>query len=381
MNLANRTGPLSDVKVLDLSLLLPGPYCAQMLADLGADVISVEPLGGDYTRRVPTEVFSAVNRNKRSVALNLKDEVAREACLRIAADVDVVIEGFRPGAAARLGLGYDDVRDVNPSVVYCSISGFGQTGPDADRPGHDLTYLCASGALSFSGHWLEPARRQGVPASDAAASTYAAIAILAALHERGRTGAGAYLDVAIVDTAMAFAALRGGPRLEVDPSDRLHLYPTNDLFTAADGTMISIAAIEDHFWDRARRVLARFDARLLDERFGDEAGRRKAGDELKRLIDGVVAQRPAAAWQEELGAVDVPVECVRSLPEAVASPQARARRLVSEIDGQVHVRFPVMRDGEPMGGVRSAAPALGGHTRAVLEEYGVPAGQIDKILT
>jgi crotonobetainyl-CoA:carnitine CoA-transferase CaiB-like acyl-CoA transferase len=368
-------GALEDIRVLDLSLLFPGPYCAQMLGDLGADVISVEPPAGDYTRGMPSEGHPMVNRNKRGVALDLKDEVARAACLRIAAGVDVVIEGFRPGVVDRLGVGYEQVREVNPAVVYCSISGFGQNGPLRLRPGHDMTYLGASGCLSFSGHWSEPPRRQGVPMGDASASAYAAIAILAALHERDRTGSGAHLDVAITDTSMAFATLRGGPRLDLRPEDQLHLYPNNDLYAAADGRQLSIAAIEEHFWENARRALGAFEPRLLDARFDDDAGRRAHGDELKRLLDDVIARKPAAEWMQLLAAHDVPAQEVLTLAEAVETPQVAARGLIREIGGQRHVRFPVLRDGEPMGDVVRVAPRLGEHTRDVLEEFGVDPGQ------
>jgi crotonobetainyl-CoA:carnitine CoA-transferase CaiB-like acyl-CoA transferase len=372
---SERSGALQDVRVLDLSLLFPGPYCAQMLGDLGADVISVEPPAGDYTRGMPSQGHPVVNRNKRGVVLDLKDDVAREACLRIAADVDVVIEGFRPGVVDRLGVGYEQVREVNPDVIYCSLSGFGQNGPLRMRPGHDMTYLCASGCLSFSGHWGEAPRRQGVPMGDASASAYAAIAILAALHERGRTGAGAYLDVAIADTAMAFATLRGGPRLDLRPEDGLHLYPNNDLYAAADGRQLSIAAIEEHFWRGTREALAPFEPRLLDARFDDDAGRRADGDELKRLLDEVIALKPAAEWVELLAAHDVPAQEVLTLAEAVETPQVRARGLIKELGGQRHVRFPVLRDGEPMGDVMRIAPRLGEHTRDVLEEFGVDPGR------
>lgn len=374
-----RSGALEDVRVLDLSLLFPGPYCAQILGDLGANVISVEPPVGDYTRRMPSQGHPVVNRNKRGVVLDLKDPVARAACLRIAADVDVVIEGFRPGVTERLGVGYQQVREVNQDVIYCALSGFGQNGPLRMRPGHDLTYLGASGCLSFSGHWSERPRRQGVPMGDASASAYSAIAILAALHERDRTGAGAYLDVAIIDTAMAFAALRGGPRLDLRPEDQLHLYPNNDLYTAADGRQLSIAAIEEHFWQGTREVLGAFEPRLLDARFDDDAGRRANGDDLKHMLDEVIAGKPAAEWVELLAAQDVPAQEVLTLAEAVETPHAHARGLVTEIDGQRHVRFPVLRDGEPMGDVVRVAPRLGEHTREVLEQFGVDPGDVDAL--
>src|SRR4051812_753402 len=198
--------PLIDIRVLDLSQLLPGPFCTQILADLGAAVVKVEPPDGDPARGMPSDLFATANRNKASVDLDLKAPADRNACLRLAAASDVVVEGFRPGVVERLGVGYEDVRARNPGVVYCSISGFGRTGPRRDRPGHDANYLAASGALAYSGHWSEVPRRSGLPIADLAASCYGAIAILAALHERARTGLGGHIDLAMADAAMAFAS-------------------------------------------------------------------------------------------------------------------------------------------------------------------------------
>ncbi len=363
-----RSAPLADVKVLDLSPLLPGPFCSQLLGDLGAQVISVEPPAGDHTRHVPGGVHSVVNRNKRSVVFDLKQPADQQQCRQLAAEADVVIEGFRPGVVERLAVDYEQIKALNPRVVYCSISGFGQTGPRRSHPGHDLGYLSASGVMSLAGHWAEAPRRAGVPLADISASLYAALSIVTALYERDRTGHGCYLDVAITDTATALAALRGGPRLDVAPDRQEHLAPQNDLFYTSDGKAIVICALEDHFWQRFRECLARYDPKILDHRFDHEASRRTHGDELHSLIDSAIARRPAADWIEELRAHDVPVEPVLTISEAVSSPQAQARGLVVEVGRQRHIGFPVLRNGAPMGHIWNTAAALGAHTAEVADE-------------
>lgn len=374
-------GPLAGVRVLDLSLLLPGPFATQMLADLGADVIKVEPPQGDATRtQRPNNLFPIVNRNKRSVSLDLKDDVSRAACLRIAATADVVVEGFRPGVVDRLGVSYEHVRKVRDDIIYCSISGHGQTGPLRDRPGHDGNYLAISGALSYSGHWLEPPRRSGIPVADLGSATFAVISILAALHERTATGRGAYLDVAMADAATALATFRAGSRLDLAASERGHLLPTNDLFVASDGTVIAIAAVEEHFWEGLRRVIGAHEPAILDHRFDDHEGRRVHGDELKKMLDAVIATRTGAEWMEAFVEHDVPAQPVLTVPQALETEQARARGLVLDSGDQRHYGFPVLRDGSPMGRMRTTAPDLGEHTAEILGEVGCTEGQIEHAL-
>jgi crotonobetainyl-CoA:carnitine CoA-transferase CaiB-like acyl-CoA transferase len=342
------------VRVLDLSQLLPGPFCTQMFGDLGADVVKVEPPRGDGARALRSDLFATANRNKTVIALDLKKSEGLSACLELAAQADVVVEGFRPGVVDRLGVGYADVAAVNPSVVYCSITGFGATGPRRGRPGHDANYLAAGGALAYPGHWLAPPARSGLPVADLAASCYAAIAILAALVERGRGGTGGHLELAMSDAALAFASVRGGRRLDIAGSERAHLWPTNEIFTAADGVALAVGAVEEQFWSELRTVLCEMEPALGDARFDSEEGRRRDGDELKRLLDGAFAQRPAAVWMELLADHDVPVNPVVTLAEAADEAQ-RQRGIVEEADGERHVLFPVLRDGAPMARLRSVA--------------------------
>ena len=362
-------GPLSGVRVLDLSSYLPGPFCTQILADLGAVVIKVESPAGDAARQLPGALHEAANRNKRSVVLDLKTDDGQTLGRRLAAGADVLVEGFRPGVVDRLGMSYAVVHAVNPSVVYCSVSGFGQTGPLRDVPGHDVTYLAASGVLSFPGSWGDrQVRRPGIPVSDLAASTYASIAILAALYRRRATGEGAHLDLAITDAALSFASVRAAEGLDEGTGDHPHLHPANDLFEAADGTTIAVGAVEEHFWERLVPLLAEEVPALADPRFGSTAARRADGDELVVLLRRAIRARPAAEWLAAFAAADVPADRVLSVPEAGRSPQVRARGIIAQDRDGRHVVFPVLQDGTAMGRVHSPAPALGAHTEQVLAD-------------
>jgi CoA:oxalate CoA-transferase len=366
-------GPLADLRVLDFSTLLPGPFATQILADLGANVVKVERPEGDEARQFPSGLYAVANRNKRAIVANLKDEADRAACLRLAAEADVLVEGFRPGVAARLGIGYEHVRSVRPDVVYCSISGFGQTGPNRAKSGHDLTFLAMSGGLAYSAHWGERPRRSGVPVGDMAGATYATIAILAALRERVRTGRGCHLDVSITDATMAFVSPRGGPSFTVTNEHRYGMYATNDLYTAGDGVVLAVCAVEEKFWTRLRGVLVEYAPGLGDPRFDTEDGRRRHGDDLKGLIASALRQRGAEVWVTIFEELDVSVERVVTLAEAAHGPQATARGIVAQAGAEEQVVFPVLRDGEVLGRFWSVAPALGEHTDALLGD--VPAGR------
>jgi crotonobetainyl-CoA:carnitine CoA-transferase CaiB-like acyl-CoA transferase len=360
-------GPLDGLRVLDFSSFLPGPYATQMLADLGADVIKVEPPHGDEARHLAYGLYAVANRNKRGIVANLKNDRDRTACLELAGEADVVVEGWRPGVAARLGVSYEDVRRLRPDVVYCSISGYGQTGPNRDRPGHDLNFLAVSGGLAFSAHWGEAPRRSGVPVADLAASTHAVVAILSALREHDRTGEGCHLDVAIADATLAFASPRGGPGFVARNEQQLGVYAVNDLYTARDGALVAVAAVESKFWRRLRDALTAYRPELQAARFDDEDGRREHGDELKGLLASAFRERDADDWVEIFAAHDVPVERVATLAEAAHSAQAIERGVVVSLDGEEQVVFPVLRNGRVMGRFRHRAPALGEHTSDVLE--------------
>src|SRR5690606_11612059 len=214
--------------------------------------------------------------------------------LDLAREHDVLVEGFRPGVMDRLGVGYSAVAAVNPGIIYCSISGYGAYGEQLS--GHDINYLAASGALGFSGHWGETPRRPGVPMADLGSASYAVIAILGALYQRTRTGTGCHLDVSMTDVMTAWAAARGGPRLDRHADDRRHLYPTNDIFETADGRLLALGAVEERFWEPTRKALASVDPTFEDERFKGLDNRIRYGDELHALLHETFAKRDRDTW-------------------------------------------------------------------------------------
>lgn len=354
------TGMLSDLRILDFSTLLPGPYCTQIFADMGADVLKVEQPGGDPARHFPGGMYEIANRNKRSITLNLKDPADQARALALAAEADVVLEGFRPGVAERLGIGYEQIRAVKPDIVYCSISGFGQTGPWRLRPGHDLTYLATSGGLAFSPHWHGKPRRSGIPIADLSASTFAAISILAALRDRDRGNAGgAWLDVAISDTTLAFAAPRGGLGVRLSDADRVSVYPHNDLFETADGETIAVSAVEKKFWDQLRRALSDYVPELADTRFDEAEGRLRHGDLLSDLLARAFLQKEAQYWVALFEKLDVPVERTLPIAEAARTEHSAARGLLATCEGDEQIVFPVHCNGSVIGRYRRRAPGLG----------------------
>lgn len=370
---------LSGVRVLDFTALLPGPFATSILADLGADVVKVEPPAGDFARQMPVEMFRVANRNKRSMVVDLKHPDSREVIARLARWADIAFEGFRPGVVDRLGIGASQLRALNPKLIYCSLSGYGQTGPMRDVPGHDFNYMAASGALSYRGHWSdEQGRRSGLPVADVAGGSYSVIAILAALLRRGTTGQGATLDLSLTEAAMSFMSVRRG--LDQDEPGRWHLYPTNDLFDTADGRRLSFGIVEQHFWTAFVEAAGHLEPRLRDAKYSAEAGRREAGDELASLIAKMMRTRTAAEWLALFRGHDVPVQLVHTPREAADCDQARARGLVQQIDGERHLPFPVMTDEGPAGKLRSLAPELGEHTEDVLRELAFTQEERERLI-
>src|SRR5436190_4121871 len=238
--------PLSGIRVADFSMFVPGPFCTAILADLGADVIKVESLNGDPGRGYVPVQFRTENRNKRSIALNLKSPASRKIVERLAQQSDIAIEGFRPGVAKRLGIDFDHLRKFNSKLIHGSISGYGQTGPWKQRPGHDVNYVAAAGALAFPGQWLKAPSRSSLAIADMSGGAFAAIAVLSSLHERNQTGKGAQLDLSLFESAFFWAAMRHSLDKDVDP--RAHLFPVNDIFETSDGKRLTLGILEEHFW-------------------------------------------------------------------------------------------------------------------------------------
>jgi len=357
--------PLAGMHVVDFSMFVPGPFASAMLADLGADVIKVEPPRGDPGRAYVPVQFATENRNKRSIALDLKQPPAAQVVARLITNAQVVIEGFRPGVAKRLGIDYGTLRAHNAKLVYCSISGYGQTGPWRERPGHDVNYAAAAGALAFPGQWRKAPARSSLPIADMAGGAFAALAILAALHE----GKGAYLDLSLFEAAFFLCAMRHSLDPEVDP--RAHLFPVNDVFETADGKRLTLGILEEHFWQNFVRLVPE----LADERFASDAKRRANGDALSAALEDIFRRRSAAQWQRLLEEHDVPVDLCVTPGEAAAQPQLVEREAVE----RGYAKFPVWANGRRGGRIRSGAPPLGEHSREILVELGFDDGEIAEL--
>ena len=370
--------PLEGIKVADFSALIPGPFATAILSDLGADVIKVEPPGGDAGRSLLPAVFHATNRNKRSIALDLKHPDARPVIARLARWSDIVIESNRPGVTARLGIDYASLSRLNPSLIYCSISGFGQNGPWRSKPGHDIGYVGASGGLSYPGSWLGKPARSSIPIADMQGGSFGAIAILAALQERGRTGKGTQLDLSLYEAGLFCAALRHGIGEHTDP--RAHIWPVNDLFETADGSVLILGIVEQHFWESFRAAVTDLAPELAHPKFDTDPSRRKHGDELSRLLKQLFLKKTAQQWHALLEPQDVPVELPLTPAEASRTEYAQARKAVAEVDGERHVLFPLWANGRRAGAIRRGTPALNADGRAVLQELGFAARDIERIL-
>ena len=368
--------PLSGIRVVDFSMFVPGPFASAMLADLGAGVIKVEPPGGgtgplprpggDPGRYYVPVQFAMENRNKRSLAVDLKKTASTRVVEKLVKQADIVIEGFRPGVAKRLGIDHESLSRMNSSLIYCSISGYGQTGPWRERPGHDVNYVAAAGGLAFPGQWLQPPARSSLPIADMSGGSYAAIAVLSALHEKNRTGKGAYLDLSLFEAAFFLAAMRHSLDPRADP--RAHLFPVNDVFETADGKRLTLGILEEHFWQNFVRCVPGFD----EPSFSTDAQRRANGDALSARLSETMKKKTAAQWVELLEANDVPVDLCLTPAESAQTIQLKERNTVQG----AFAMFPVWANGRRGGELRSGVPRLGEHSREILVELGFDDAQI-----
>ena len=387
-------GPLAGLRVLDLTRLLPGGYATLLMADMGADVLKVEEPGkGDYIRWTPPLVgeFSAshiaLNRNKRSLTLNLKTQEGREILLALADDYDVLIEGFRPGVMDRLGVGWTTLRERNPRLVYCAITGYGQDGPRSQVAGHDANYIGYTGVASISG---EEGRRPvlpGVQIGDLAGGGMAAvIAVLAALHRRAVTGRGDLCDISMMDGAMSWLTIHAGAYVatgsEPEP-ERMHLsgaFPCYRIYPASDG-WLTVGALEPQFWAVLCSALGRED--LLDDAFASGERRNSVIAELEQIF----ATRSREQWMKALEGLDVCVGPVNGFGEAFEDEHVRARAMVfeDEVPGAgewSHIGDPLKFESSRRATeMRLPPPRMGEHTDDVLKEIGKTEAEVEALRT
>jgi CoA:oxalate CoA-transferase len=386
-----RGGPLARLLVLDLTQFLAGPYAAQIFGDLGARVIKIEPPAGEMTHTIAphfvkgeSAYYLSVNRNKENLAIDLKHARGRAIMLDLVRRADVVLENFRPGVAARLGLAYDALKAVNPKIVMCAISGFGQDGPYRDRPAYDIIAQAMSGGMSITGERGGAPVRAGIPLGDLSAGMYAVIGTLAALERARHEGVGAYVDVSMLDCQVAMLVYQAAYHLlsgEVPgPQGRDHLsFPTYRAFRCADGIEIVVAANTERMWSDLCAALGRADL-VADPRFRLNEDRLRHRAELSPLLEAAAAALPSARLLAALAAAQVPAGPINTLDRALADPQVRHRNMVVELadgDGDT-VRVagnPVKMSGEP-----ARQPAyphrLGADTGAILRELGVAEEEV-----
>jgi alpha-methylacyl-CoA racemase len=385
---------LGGVRVLDLSRLLPGGFCSLMLADFGAEVLKVEDTGmGDYVRWSPpyhegaddsakSALFLALNRGKRSIRLNLKDEAGREVLLRLVREHDVLLESFRPGVMDRLGVGYERLREENAGLVYCAISGYGQDGPYRSRSGHDMNYLALNGLLGLTGEaGGPPVQPAGQIADLGGGALMAAFGILAALRERERSGEGQLVDVSMFDGSLAWLAMVAARYLcdgaapgrgQTELAGGLICYRP---YECADG-WVTLGALEPKFWAAWCRGVGRED--LVERQF------EPPGSDTHAQVKSLFLERTREAWSEFAAQHDCCLEPVLGLDEALDSELVRAREMVIELDqpGTAGVRLlgvPVKLSRTP-GAPAGPGPALGEHTDEVLAALGYSAGEIAELV-
>jgi crotonobetainyl-CoA:carnitine CoA-transferase CaiB-like acyl-CoA transferase len=388
-------GPLEGVKVVELAQIMAGPTCGMLLADMGADVIKVEKLpGGDDTRsysepqiRGESAAFMILNRNKRGIAVNLKTPGGLEVVKRLLADADVVTENYRKGTLEKLGLGYEVLQKLNPRLVYCAISGYGRTGPYADKGGFDLIAQGFAGIMSVTGEPGGPPVKSGTSIADINAGIFAALGIVSALLARSRTGRGQMVETSLMEAGIQQmywqAAIYFATGVNPGPTGSAHILTAPyQAFPTADG-WINLGGANQPNWERIVKAIGKPEL-AADPRFKTNTDRMRNLSALTPILGEALRTRPSAHWIAELEAAGVPVGPVNKTGDMLADPQVKARDMVVEVDhpkaGRVKALGHPVKFSETPGEMKRPAPLLGQHTREVLGGLGYSAAQIDALV-
>ncbi|WP_053416048.1 CaiB/BaiF CoA transferase family protein [Viridibacillus arvi] len=378
-----------EVKVIDLSLLLPGPYCTMLLGDLGMEIIKVENVGRGDDTRASKPIFNMLHRNKKSIALDLKQKEGKEILKKLIRDADVILEGFRPGVMERLGFGYEQVKEINPQIVYCSISGFGQTGPYKDRAGHDLNYLALAGMVGIPSQMDMPTTRPATRVSDLGGGLMAAFSILVGLLEAKQSKQGQYIDVAITDLMAAWvgvflpAFLHNEKALSSTESPLV--MPGNDMYETKDGKWLTLGLNEDKFWVNFIQCLQQEFPVLGIKQWRNPLERMSRKVELHHLIKGIILSQPISHWEQVFETIDIPWFPVNGAADVLKDPHLKARQIFNDWvnpdtgEMELQVRFPSLFSITSTS-YESGAPVLGQDTEEILRQLEYHPHDIENLL-
>ena len=387
---------LEGIRVLDLTRALAGPFCTLMLGDYGADVIKIEMPGtGDDTRQwgppfigEESAYFLSINRNKRSLTLNFKEEKAREIFLKLVEESDVVVENFTPGVMSRFGLEYEAVKKTNPSIIYCSISGFGQNGPYQSRPAYDQIMQGISGLMSITGAPGGEPEKIGIAVTDIGAGMWAAFAVMSALYRREQDGEGQYIDISMLDAQVAWLTYQAGYYFAYDrPPERLgKAHPTlvpYQAFMGQDGKYFNVAVGSDRLWDRFCQAVKREDLKDHPD-YASNGVRVENRATLSPLLQEYFLTRPADDWVVDLQANNVPAGPINDLADVFADPQVLHREMLQQIphptlESVKQTGLPIKFSRTP-GGLDQHPPLLGEHNNAILRDLGYSDADIEDMV-
>jgi crotonobetainyl-CoA:carnitine CoA-transferase CaiB-like acyl-CoA transferase len=386
--------PLEGVRVLDLTNVMAGPYCSMVLGDMGAEVTKIENFPeGDTSRRFEPQVngesycFAVLNRNKKSVALNMKEPRGKEIFMKLAAKADIILENFRPGVVRKLGIDYDSVRTFNPGVIYASMSGFGQTGPYGKKGGYDIIAQGMSGIMMMTGFPGGRPAKVGIAMNDIASGVTALYGILGAYIGRLRSGNGQYLETSLLEAGLAwtpweFGAFFGGGEIPTATGTRHRRSTPYQAYRTKDG-YVTVGAGNNKLWNNFCTMVVGRPEWLTDPRFAKLSSRLAHIDELEREIEEIFAAQPTAYWVEKLDAADVPAGPVYGYEQIMNDPHIKARKMVMEIDhpkiGRMKtIGLPIKSSGE-LTAIRLPAPWLGQHSEEVLRGLGYDRVELDAL--
>jgi crotonobetainyl-CoA:carnitine CoA-transferase CaiB-like acyl-CoA transferase len=390
------TGPtaLEGIRVLDVTQVMAGPFCAMQLCDMGADVIKVEPPGGDSTRRMAGATgtdsagFNAVNRGKRGIVLDLKTRMGQDAFKRLVRRSDIVIENYRPGVMRTFGLDYASLAPEHPALIYASISGYGQTGPNASKGGFDLIAQGVSGLMSVTGEPGGPPMKVGVPLTDLGAALFALSAVLAALHYRNRTGRGQYIDTSLIEAGIALSVWESAQYfaegVTPEPLGSAHrMFAPYQAIRCADG-YITLGAANDRLFQWTCELLGHPEW-MHDPAYANDTLRVRNRAALVAQIESITIEQTREYWLAQFDAAGIPCGPINNYAEAFADPHIQSRKMVVEVDhptlGRLRMPGPPVKMSETPVRVERRAPLLGEHTREVLREIGLTDEEIARLVT